>query len=53
MAHPLLSLARKLEQRREALRLRHDLNGVINDPHIARDVGLPYVPTPKPRIDRW
>lgn len=54
MSHPLFNLARKLERRRRAnLRTRRAMDLALNDPHLARDVGLPYRPAPKPRTDLW
>lgn len=53
MAHPLLTLARKLEQRNKLRRNKRDLKRAITDPHVARDVGLPYHPKPILRTDQW
>lgn len=54
MSHPLFNLARKLEKRRrtDATTLRA-MDAALCDPHLARDIGLPYRPAPKPRVDLW
>ena len=53
MPHPLFSLAERLERHAEARARRRAMERAQADPHLARDVGLPYRPAPKVRIDRW
>lgn len=53
MAHPLHTLARRLEKTTAERRAKRALNEALADPHLACDVGLPYQPRPIPRIDRW
>ena len=53
MAHPLHALAERMERRAKARRSLHALRKVEADPHLARDVGLPYRHTPKERTDLW
>ena len=53
MAHPLFHLARRLEKRRQDRRTLEAARKAQADPHLARDVGLPYRPAPKIRPDFW
>lgn len=53
MTHPLLSLARKLEQRRIERQSVHAPKHAMPDPHLAHDLGLPYRPHPARRVDLW
>lgn len=53
MPFELFSLARRLEARATERRNRKRLADVQRDPHLARDLGLPYRPRPAVRIDKW
>ena len=53
MANPLFQLAQNLALRAERRRNFRRLKEVQSDPHIARDVGLPYRPRPHEGTDRW
>ena len=53
MTFSLFDLARSLEARAEASRQKHRLADVQRDPHLARDIGLPYRPRPAVRVDQW
>ena len=53
MANPLFHLAQNLTARRERRRSLRRLKEVQNDPHLARDVGLPYRPRPPVKTDKW
>ena len=53
MSFSLFELARKLEAQSSERRSRQRLADVQRDPHLARDIGLPYRPAPTVRIDRW
>ncbi|MDA9865412.1 hypothetical protein N9C96_01920 [bacterium] len=53
MAHPLHTLAGKLEKLTAERKSRHAMHAAIADPHLARDVGLPHKPRHIPRVDRW
>ncbi|MDA8584685.1 hypothetical protein N9L47_00280 [Rhodobacteraceae bacterium] len=53
MANPLFHLAQALEARAAKRRSFRRLKDVQNDPHLARDVGLPYRRQHDVKIDRW
>ena len=53
MGFSLFDLARSIEKRASGRRARRQLTDVQRDPHLSRDLGLPYRPLPKLRIDRW
>lgn len=53
MSYSLFDLAAKLDARAARRRSRRRLADVQSDPHLARDIGLPYRPRPQVRIDRW
>ena len=53
MGFSLFDLAREIETRASERRMRRRQAEVQRDPHLARDVGLPYRPDPKVRIDKW
>ncbi len=53
MAFPLFSLADRIVERRTQLRSRRALKEVLSDPHLARDLGLPYQPREPRRPEQW
>ena len=53
MPHPLFHLARRLENRRRFRRTVEAGRKVQSDPHLARDVGLPYRPPTPIRTSDW
>lgn len=53
MPHPLLFLADKLDRLMAERRGRRAGHDVQADPHIARDIGLPYRPQKKQRPELW
>ena len=53
MAHPLFHLARRLEKRRQDHRSQQALRKAQADPHLARDIGLPFRPRPKLDVNQW
>lgn len=53
MAHPLFDLIEKIEKRNRKKRSYRAAEDVQTDPHLARDVGLPFKPRPKVRVDLW
>jgi len=53
MANPLFQLAQNLTARAERRRALRRLRDVQNDPHLARDVGLPYRPRPPAETNKW
>lgn len=53
MTFPLFDLAAGLDARATRRRNRKRLADVQSDPHLARDLGLPYKPRPPVRVDRW
>ncbi len=53
MTHPLFHLAKILSDRNARRRSLRRLKDVERDPHLARDVGLPYRPRPMVRVDKW
>ena len=53
MANPLFHLARRLEKRKHHRRTLEAARKAQSDPHIARDLGLPYVPPSPFRADSW
>ena len=53
MAHPLIKLAERLERRAQARANKRNAEIALSDPHIARDVGLPYRPRPRIKVDLW
>jgi hypothetical protein len=53
MRHPLRSLAYRLARHGARGRTRHAIEQVQADPHLARDIGLPYRPRRERRITLW
>lgn len=53
MTFPLFELARRLEGRAKEKRAMRKLADLQSDPHLARDIGMPYQPRPLTRIDKW
>ena len=53
MAYSLFDLAKSIEARAARQRSRRRFTEVQHDPHLARDIGVPYRPRPPVRIDQW
>ncbi len=53
MANPLLTLATRLERIAAERRARRARELVQSDPHLARDIGLPYRPREPRRVEPW
>ena len=53
MSFSLFDLAARIEKRAAHRRSLRRMANVQNDPHLARDVGLPYRPRPHVRVDQW
>ena len=53
MRHPLHALAERLGRHAERGRTRHAIEQVQADPHLARDIGLPYRRRPKRQVTLW
>ena len=53
MSYSLFDLARALEANAAKRRTKRRLSDVQHDPHLARDLGLPYRPRPHERVDQW
>lgn len=53
MANPLFHLAQNLAARSERRRNYRRLRDVQHDPHLARDVGVPYRPRPPVKREKW
>lgn len=53
MPFSLFDLAQKIEHRVQKRRSLKRLNEVQSDPHLARDIGVPYRPREPFRIDTW
>lgn len=53
MPYSLFDLAARLERRANDRRSLRRLAQVQRDPHLARDIGMPYLPPMHPRVDKW
>ena len=53
MTFPLFHLAKSLDRRAQKRRSLRKLVDLQTDPHLARDIGVPYRPRPPVRVDRW
>ena len=53
MAFSLFDLARKIDKLAANKRSVRRLHDITHDPHLSRDIGVPYRPRPKVRVDRW
>ncbi len=53
MTFPLFSLADRIAKQRTRVRQRRALADVQSDPHLARDIGLPFEPREPRTPEQW
>ncbi|MEM7719600.1 MAG: hypothetical protein AAF222_10385 [Pseudomonadota bacterium] len=53
MTHPLHSFIERLERRAERNRDKRALRQTQADPHLARDIGLPFKPARARKPELW
>ena len=53
MPFSLFDLARRLEQGAKVRHTKRHLRDVQTDPHLARDIGVPYRPREPARTEEW